>query len=294
MYYKYYDTLCISGGGTKIISILGALIEINNKHFFDINKINKFICCSAGTIISFMLSMGYTVEELINFIINFNFLSMEPHIDCDLLFNKLGLDDGSKLNYLLKKFIKKKLNVNDITFLEHYELTKKKIIISVTNYTKSKIEYFDYTTQPNLSICDAIRMSCSIPGYFIPFLYNECYYVDGAVLDNFPIQLCNKESSLGILIKTNIEKKKLPEIHMYLYSIINMITGSNVKYKLKIYEIDVLQIIIEHENLINLSMNTKDKLNLISIGRNTFIKYYNNIIKSYIKSILNDIINNIF
>lgn len=293
MFNKHYDTLCMSGGGTRFLSVLGALTEIENKKIFDISKIQKYICCSAGSLLSLILSIGYTPKEIIEFMLNFNLFILEPDIDCDFLFTKLGLDDGKKLIFILKKFIKVKFNVDDLTFLQHYEKTKKTLIVAVTNYTKKCNEYFDYKTAPDLSVADAVRISCSVPGYFTPYLYNDCYYIDGGVLDNFPIQLCDVNTSIGIFLKIIDNNNELPELLPYMYNVINMIIGSNVQYKMKIYNMDIIKINLNKGGLLNFSMSYEEKKDIIYSGRECVIEYYNNLVKSEIKSILDEIINSI-
>ena len=60
----------------------------------------------------------------------------------------------------------------------------------------NKFEPIDlsYKTHPNIRIIDAVYMSSSIPGVFSPICEDidgeKMCYVDGGVLDNFPINKC--------------------------------------------------------------------------------------------------------
>ena len=63
----------------------------------------------------------------------------------------------------------------------------------------------------------AIRMSFSIPFVFTPVKYNNNFYVDGSVLNDFPIDLCDKDNFIGIFISLiNIKLKKVFSIIYFI------------------------------------------------------------------------------
>jgi predicted acylesterase/phospholipase RssA len=47
--------------------------------------------------------------------------------------------------------------------------------------------------------------SC-VPIVFNPILYNDKYYVDGGISNAFPIEICNKNTTLGFYIQTTNRK----------------------------------------------------------------------------------------
>ena len=59
-----YDTICLSGGGIKGFSFIGALDYLQNKSFIDINKITNWVGTSAGSIVSYLFTLGYTIHEI--------------------------------------------------------------------------------------------------------------------------------------------------------------------------------------------------------------------------------------
>ena len=87
--------------------------------------------------------------------------------------------------YIIINFLKLKLNVNDITFIELYNITKKNLSMIGTNYTKGTEVCFNHINYPTLSVIKAIRISISVPLLFTPVLYNNDYYVDGAIYLHF-------------------------------------------------------------------------------------------------------------
>ena len=67
--------------------------------------------------------------------------------------------------------------------------------------SKSKVEYMNYKSHPELPCLVAIRMSSNIPILFGRFKYDGSYYLDGALVDPFPISLVTQnENALGLNI----------------------------------------------------------------------------------------------
>jgi predicted acylesterase/phospholipase RssA len=106
---------------------------------------------------------------------------------------------------MIKQLLKNMFNVEDITLLELYNLTKKEFIIIGTNFTNGIETAFSYKTHPNMSVITALRITISIPYMFTPVLYEGDYYVDGGITNNFPINWCNQETTLGIYVKGTVK-----------------------------------------------------------------------------------------
>jgi hypothetical protein len=198
-----FDTVCMSGGGVKGFSFLGALDYLEFNSYIDTSKINIWVGTSAGSILSFLFTLGYTIHEIGDFILEFNFSKIQPEPDINTLLESFGIDDGTKLRLVIIEFLKEKYDIEDITFEEHYKLTQKKLIIIGTNFSKGTEVVFSHETTPSMSVLTAIRISVSIPLVFTPVLYESDYYIDGAFVNNFPIKYCNPNTTLGIYIKNS-------------------------------------------------------------------------------------------
>ena len=70
------DTLCMGGGGIKGISFLGTLKYLEDQDYFKLKDINNFVGTSAGSILAFFLAIDYSVNELIDFVLQFNNFSL--------------------------------------------------------------------------------------------------------------------------------------------------------------------------------------------------------------------------
>ena len=192
------DTICMSGGGIKGFSFVGALDYLNNIGYINTKQIKNWVGTSAGSILALLLSIGYSPIEIGDFVISFDFTKMDPDISVENVFIKYGISNGERFEFILKSFLKNKLGIEDINFKNLYQVTNKNLIIIGTNFSKCSEEAFSYEKTPTMSVITAVRISCSIPVFFTPVLYSGSYYVDGGVTNNFPIKYCNKDTTLGL------------------------------------------------------------------------------------------------
>ncbi len=112
---------------------------------------------------------------------------------------------------LVKTAIAKYPDINDlgikpdhITFKDiqrisekHPDLHFKDIVITGSNLTEKKLEFFSADTTPDMEIAMATRISMSLPVFFKPVTYNDKVYVDGGALNNFPMDIFDKEPYLS-------------------------------------------------------------------------------------------------
>ena len=284
-----FNTLCLSGGGVKGISFIGVIKFLEKKKHFTLNKIEKFIGTSIGSILSFLFNIGYNIDEIVEFVMIFDFMKFEPDADCAKFFLEYGIDNGQKIITALKTFLFDKLEREDITFLELKELTNKELFIIVTNYTKGEEEVFSYKNHPDLSVFVAIRMSFSIPLLFTPVKFNNEYYIDGGLTNNFGIKYCDKETTLGI-ISISKNNNSIDSLYNYITGVCNILVDTLGLNDTKYDTYNFVKINDIIKNSMNFKMDEKTKLNMLECGKKYAEIYYNDFI---VKDILDDIINRI-
>lgn len=278
------DTLVLSGGGIKCISMLGALSYlIENGIIEDYFKgIKKIHYTSGSSIFTFPLLFGFNIVSAIEIFkeVDWSKIDLTETMSINNLFSNFGFTDTEKYNYVLEAFLENKGLKKDITLKEVYEINKIEINFNVVNITKDKYESINYKNYPDLSIIKAVRMTSNIPILFKPIEYNGDLFVDGGLIENIKYEeLCKNKSSIGIdIIATDLANpmkredknnqfNNVTEYLSYLYSI----------YGSKIY----------HENLenhikINISgfggdiQNYKEDIdNMITNGYKSCIKHFN-------------------
>jgi predicted acylesterase/phospholipase RssA len=273
--------LVLSGGSMKGLAYIGMIKCI--EEYDIVKKIDNFVGTSIGACVCFCLMIGFTYEELYDVFINLD-INKARNINVDNILNfgtTYGVDNGEKIVKILKVFLKKKLQVNSITFSELYEKTQKNITIIGSCLNTTSVDYFNLKNNPNMDVIDALRISISIPLFFTPVIYENKYYVDGALTNNYPIDICvnNNKETLGVVLTSNTYTyTEINSIDNYLISIINTNFVHQDKEKIKKYQDITIDLEIEC-NSFDFSLSTEIKKDIINQGylitKSQIIKKYN-------------------
>lgn len=221
-----FDCLVLSGGAMRGIYELGALSYLFENNLLNLKTLKVVAATSIGSVIGTLLLCGYDMFEIFCYILResdilkeenegLNFLDkgrsiIAGHVKRLYTFlTEYGIFDISVLGERLGHMIKDKLGKIP-TLSEFKSLTGKTIIITVSNFTESKVEYFSYKNEPDLNIVEAVKMSCNIPLFFTKIEYKQCLYVDGGLSNNFPISIINLERYrvIGLVIKNKSSSKE--------------------------------------------------------------------------------------
>jgi NTE family protein len=290
-----YDTLCLSSGGVYGIAYIGALDYLIEEKIIDLNNIKNFVGTSVGALTLFMIIIGYSIKDMNDIIINLNFSKLQTELKIEELLGNYGINNGSKFIYMLKFFINKKLKVDDITFNELYLKYKKNFIVIGTNFSKGEETIFNYKNTPDMSIVTAIRISISVPFVFTPVLYNDEYYVDGALTNIFPINHCNQETTIALNLPYANSYKINNILDVFLNSLKIVAKSIACKNECKIND-NIINIPSEAFSSFDLDIKLETKISLINIGREHTINHVNNsklLIKIICSNLLDEIINKI-
>jgi len=275
---EYYDTLVLSGGSIKAISILGALQYCYDKKL--LQGIKTYIGTSAGAIICYLLIIGYQPSELVAWFCTHNVFN-DTMIDLRNIIAGQGVMSFSKVNEQLER-----LTINKIGYLQTFrdvkETFKKNLVISTYNKTKREMQYKSFLTTPEMPILVALRMSCSLPFVFEPFKYMDEYYIDGGIGDHFPILYdieqdtqSVKSHRLGIALDFYDTNNSNPSsIIEHIYDVLQILLLQNFHKQMELAKnIDIIKIKIEQYNIFNFKLSSKEKMDLFSVGYQ-HSKYY--------------------
>jgi predicted acylesterase/phospholipase RssA len=190
---------------------------------------------------------------------------MVKNINIDNLFTHYGIDNGSKLEIILKCLVRNKLKVDDITLYNLYKKTLKTNTIITTCLNDKKCIYLNHLTYPNLNIITALLMTSCIPLYFNPIKYNEKYYIDGCVLNHFGIDFFETKDNtiFGVLLNENKNTITIDSFELYISNMIELIlTNTSVKY----YTDNTILVIDYIYSVLNFNISSDDKKKMIQIG----------------------------
>jgi len=267
-----YNKLILSGGALKGLLTLGSL-----QYLYDNNKlksVKKYIGTSVGSMICFLISIGYTPIELIVSICTSQIFDKVRNIDIISLSNNEGGIDWNIINEYLETLTIKKIG-KLVTFQELYDEYDKDLTAVTFNYTDKKAEYLSRHSHPNMNCLLAIKMSCNIPLIFKPFEYENKYYVDGALGNNFPIN-CIEDTDyvLGI----NLTKKHIRDVRTlgflsYIWSLLLIQVEKNVIENIETYKdrenIQIITLMDSTTKDWDVNIDNINMLNMFSNGYST-------------------------
>ncbi len=229
------DTLVISGASTKIISFIGIFRALYEKKILskDLNGIKHISCVSIGYFYSILLSLRISERFCYECILKTDFMNLLDldSISIDSLIQDMGFIDHKKVARPIEIILKDVFKKDNITLKELYEKTNIKITVKCVNVTKSETHFINHETDPNLEVLQLLLMTTALPIFFKPVLYNDCYYIDGGISGNLPIECIdpNKDNYLGIYISGNKELDFKKEDIPILSFINKMLTVSSTK-----------------------------------------------------------------
>jgi NTE family protein len=156
--------LVLSGGGARGIVHLGIVKALYEQNI----QPDCISGTSAGAIAGALLANGYTPDEILDIILKTNFLKhFRP------AFGGMGV-----------------LNINKVEklFLQHlphnsFENLKIPLTVATTDIQAGESVYFDTG-----ELVRPLMASSCLPGIFGPVLHKKKYLVDGAILNNMPIE----------------------------------------------------------------------------------------------------------
>jgi patatin-like phospholipase/acyl hydrolase len=184
--------IVLSGGAYKGFYTIGALKYLSENKFYNIEEIEKVYGTSVGSLLGALLCLKLNMEDLIEYAIN------KPwHKSFTFSIDTL-LETISKKGFIQRKFIEgifenllKGAGLNTkSTLLDLFNHSNIELNIFSVNMSEFKLERFSYKTKPEMTIIDAVYRSCSMPFIFQPQYVGKDCYVDGGVINPYPMNIC--------------------------------------------------------------------------------------------------------
>lgn len=200
-----YNTLVIAGGASKCIAAIGALFYLHEKG--ELQSIRNLAGTSAGAMLCYLFSIGYTPFEIIHFLCSSNFVEEFQNLNLVGIIEQRGL-----VNYYIVQEYLETLTLTKLGYIPTFRDVRlklgKNLTIVTYNLTQNKVEYLSATTHPDMSCLTALRMTANVPILFDRFFYGGCEYIDGGLVDNFPINHCASPENRIVGINVSPPKSK--------------------------------------------------------------------------------------
>lgn len=186
--------LVLGGGGPGGLITYGAASHLAKANFWSLSNIKSIYGCSIGAFMGMLFSLGYEWEWLDDYFIKrpWNKLIESSTIHIIEMFTQKALINENFFIESVSPLLRGKDLKENITMAELYAFNNIELHIYVCNINSVKIEKIDisYKTHPNLPVVTAMQMTMAVPLIFKPVFEGAECYIDGGLLNNFPLNDC--------------------------------------------------------------------------------------------------------
>jgi predicted acylesterase/phospholipase RssA len=226
--------IVISSGGPAGHMMYSILRTLNLKGVWDAKDIKSIYGSSIGSFIAIIIALRYEWEVMDDYLIKRPWdkifvsssssssggassetttehtSSSSSSASASLSDAKNKLDSVFKLYnnhglYGLKEFTEtlrpalqgKDISVN-VTFQEFYARTGIEVHFMVTELNKFQVVDFSHKTHPTHSVVEACYMSCCYPFGFTPIYRDGCCYIDGGIINDYPVNECIRDQKCDV------------------------------------------------------------------------------------------------
>lgn len=281
-----YKNLVLSGGSVRGIAHLGAIKKLVDENLIDLNNIESIAGSSVGALIGILLALQFTIDQIWDFVLSIDMKKIAG-VDLLMLFSDCGVNTGNIIRDILEEILTKTTNIKNITFKQLFEITKISITIVGSCLTTKEVVYFNHINTPDFIVSTAVRISISMPGYFTPVIIDGKKYIDGSILNNYPMNLyeSNLDRTIGIIICGDYDTDyKYPE--EYFMAVINLFLHNYYNIMKDKYKDNTICINkIKNLSIFNFDIDSETKKELYRCGfeaTEEFIERIKGIRKNYL------------
>ena len=272
----------LSGGGVCAIAHVGALCELS-KHI-PLNMIKEWMGVSAGSFVAMCLCIGFTLEELLDFSMRFDFRNMTEIDSLSGWILRYGMDTGERMHRLVEACLHVKGLPSEYTFQQCYDQFGLSLRIVATDLNDATTKIFSLEDTPHYQIANAVHASMTVPYYYQPFICPETghYLLDGSVISNYPLYVIPREErirTLSILIRTSLTKVE----DLLTLGVDELITRplyvslqEKTSIEAQLYDVECIQIMLGEMNILEFSLDEDTKQIIYQKGKEAVVHYWNN------------------
>lgn len=244
--------LVLGPGAMGYFAILGHLSTLDLTHVEEISG------SSAGSILGFMLCLGYSITDILDLSLIIDIEKMYNSKSISSFVKNFGMISTSHAREQLLQVAEGK----DPTF---DELDK---VLYVSSYCVNlqKTVYFSKHTHPHMKVIDAICMSVSVPFLFSSVTYEGYRYIDGGTEEKIPVTpfLDRPDDDIYAIeiINVSTTNDKIENFLDFLRSTLTMLLKNRYSPRVKHKK----SILVPIGELFNFKMSLDEKLSVYSRG----------------------------
>ena len=171
-------SLVLGGGGLRGLSHVGALQELERRGW----EPSETVGCSIGALVAATWAVGFSLAEMESIALSLRRRDIFQIAHADMAFKRMrspALYKGEPLENLARGLL------GDVTFRE----LPRRLIVSSVEINSGMLVYWGLPGLDHVKVADAVIASTSLPGFFPPREIDGRHWVDGALVDNLPVEL---------------------------------------------------------------------------------------------------------
>ena len=182
----------LAGGGYLGLHHLGVLTRLLNVGYLKREHIQTFHGTSIGAFFATVFCLNDNWDTTLNY-----FIERPWHkafnVNPNMIFNALtkkGLYGKETFNQFILPLIKSRNFNETMTLNDLYELSNITLYMYTIDLNTFTLIELSHKTHPDLLLLDALYMTCALPYLFQPYFKDNVCYIDGGLLNNYPLLNC--------------------------------------------------------------------------------------------------------
>lgn len=287
------DSLVFGGGGARGFAYIGALRALETHGITVARKKIKHVGgASVGAAVAFLVSLGYTSDELERAMERTDISKIASLNVADFV-STYGLSNVEALRRILGELVSEKLGPmteKKLTFEEHFRRTGVRLVVTVTDLAKAACVYCSHEETPDWDVADTVVHSMRVPIVFEPGvpptvssskkLRRGTLLVDGGMTDNCPLSKFNLKTTIAFRIMwafgggaTPISMGLLDYLSRIAYTVLTAAEEYQHKFMDETVKKSVVEIDAGDLSATSFNLSDMDKQRLIERGFETTCSY---------------------
>jgi predicted acylesterase/phospholipase RssA len=218
MLHQNIENLVLEGGAEKAFAHVGALIKLEEIGI--LQKVRRVAGTSAGSLFAGLLAANFTAQDILKVSSTLNFSELAHNsifcgAYCIFRYEGYGIHSSDSIRQQIVDILATRDIPEDITLKQLFDLTKKDLVIVTSNINRERGVYLHHAQYPDVKLVDAMLCSIGIPvllrAHIKDYLKgSNDYYLDGGIVDNYPIWVFNDLDALYTGTLYSVERDRIP------------------------------------------------------------------------------------
>lgn len=220
------ENLVFEGGGVWGTAYAGSLqVLASAELLWDVRQVAG---TSAGSIAALVVALGYTADEIQGILLGLDFekfVDGSVFRDVESLFDRYGWHEARYATCLFECLVERKLGARDATFADLHARAQtdpsfRDLYVVATDLELEDWVVFSWERHGDVPLAEAVRASMAIPFFFTARSIGGDTFVDGGVLNNYPIELFSGgrapgDSTLGFFLGARGEGREVTDLVVF-------------------------------------------------------------------------------